>query len=514
MPATGDACAAPRDSAEGDSAKAPLSGAAGPVNGSAPPVAAWRKLLAGAPGARRWLDAVTKANARLNAFTEVDAGRAGSGAGAPGAPAAGPLAGVPFAVKDNIAVRGFALSCGSALLRPLAAPYTATAVARLQAAGARVVGKTNLDEFGMGSSSENSCFGAVRNPWNEALVAGGSSGGSAAAVAAGMVPFALGSDTGGSVRQPASFCGVYGLKPTYGAVSRFGLVAYASSLDVIGIAAGDAATARAAFEIMRGVDPLDQSSVEYPEPPPRRAPAPHTLEVGIPEGVLEGVDPAVRAAVGATRERLEGVGIRCRPVALGHLEHVVPAYYVIATAEASANLARYDGVRYGARAPGAEAPDAEELTVAARSAGFGAEVKLRILLGTYVLRSGFQEQYYQRAQRVRTLIRRACAAAFGEVDLLLLPTFPVLPFAIGAAGLDAFQQKQGDLFTCIANLTGLPALALPSAVHGGLPVGAQFMAPHFREDLLFRVAAPLAEQFPAPRPPGWLDPAALAEAAG
>lgn len=495
MPATGDACVAPRDSA-------------------APPVAAWRKLLAGAAGARRWRDAVTRANARLNAFTEVDAGRAGSGAGAPGAPEAGPLAGVPFAVKDNIAVRGFALSCGSALLRPLAAPYTATAVARLQAAGARVVGKTNLDEFGMGSSSENSCFGAVRNPWNEALVAGGSSGGSAAAVAAGMVPFALGSDTGGSVRQPASFCGVYGLKPTYGAVSRFGLVAYASSLDVIGIAAGDAATARAAFEIMRGVDPLDQSSVEYPEPPPRRTPAPEALAVGIPEGVLEGVDPAVRDAVRATRERLEGVGIHCRPVALGHLEHVVPAYYVIATAEASANLARYDGVRYGARAAGEEAPDAEELTVAARSAGFGAEVKLRILLGTYVLRSGFQEQYYQRAQRVRTLIRRACAAAFGEVDLLLLPTFPVLPFAAGAAGLDAFQQKQGDLFTCIANLTGLPALALPSAVHAGLPVGAQFMAPHFREDLLFRVAAPLAEQFPAPRPPGWLDPAALAEAAG
>ena len=448
------------------------------------------------------------ANARLNAFTEVDAGRAGSGAGAP---EAGPLAGVPFAVKDNIAVRGFSLSCGSALLRPLAAPYTATAVARLQAAGARVVGKTNLDEFGMGSSSENSCYGAVRNPWNEALVAGGSSGGSAAAVAAGMVPFALGSDTGGSVRQPASFCGVYGLKPTYGAVSRFGLVAYASSLDVIGIAAGDAATARAAFEIVRGVDPLDQSSVEYPEPPPRRAP--EELVVGIPEGVLEGVDPAVQAAVGATRERLEGLGIRCRPVALGSLEHVVPAYYVIATAEASANLARYDGVRYGARAAG-EALDAEELTVAARSAGFGAEVKLRILLGTYVLRSGFQEQYYQRAQRVRTLIRRACAAAFREADLLLLPTFPVLPFAIGAAGLDAFHQKQGDLFTCIANLTGLPALALPSAVHAGLPVGVQFMAPHFREDLLFQVAAPLAEQFPAPRPPGWLDPAALAEAAG
>lgn len=478
----------------------------GPVS-AAPPVAAWRELLATAAGTGRWQRATVAANAELNAFVEVDAGR---DAAAGRDDAAGPLAGVPFAVKDNIAVRGFSLSCGSALLRPLAAPYTATAVARLQAAGARVVGKTNLDEFGMGSSSENSCFGAVRNPWDRALVAGGSSGGSAAAVAAGMVPFALGSDTGGSVRQPASFCGVYGLKPTYGAVSRFGLVAYASSLDVIGVAAGDVATARAVFESMRGVDQLDHSSVDYPEPPP---PAPlDSLTVGIPEGVLEGVDPAVRAAVDATRERLEGLGVRCRPVTLGLQEHVVPAYYVIATAEASANLARYDGVRYGVRG-GGEALDAEELTVAARSAGFGAEVKLRILLGTYVLRSGFQEQYYQRAQRVRTLIRDACAQAFQEVDLLLLPTFPVPPFARGAAGLDAFQQKQGDLFTCTANLAGLPALAVPSATHRGRPIGVQFMAPHFREDLLFQVAAPLAAQYPAPRPPGCLDPGALAAAA-
>ena len=487
------------------------------VNGGAPGVAPWRELLATAAGTRRWQRAAIAANAELNAFTEVDAERdrdgAGNGAATAGRSAAGTgaLAGVPFAVKDNIAVRGFSLSCGSALLRPLTAPYTATAVARLQAAGARVVGKTNLDEFGMGSSSENSCFGAVRNPWSREVVSGGSSGGSAAAVAAGMVPFALGSDTGGSVRQPASFCGVYGLKPTYGAVSRFGLVAYASSLDVIGITAAEVATARAAFETIRGVDQLDQSSVDYPEPPP---PAPlESLVIGMPEGVLEGVDPAVRAGVLATRERLRSLGMRCVPVALGSLDYVVPAYYVIATAEASANLARYDGVRYGARGV-EDAADSEELTVAARSAGFGAEVKLRILVGTYVLRSGFQEQYYQRAQRVRTLIRRAFEQAFEEVDLLLLPTFPVPPFALGDAGLDAFHQKQGDLFTCTANLTGLPALALPSAVHAGLPIGVQLIAPHFREDLLFQVATPLAAQYAAPRPPGYLDPAALAEVAG
>ena len=483
------------------------------MSGAAPAPAAWRELLAGADGLRRWQRAAEAANAELNALVEVDAARDAPACDAPAADAgsAGPLAGVPFAVKDNIAVRGFSLSCGSELLRPLTAPYTATAVLRLQRAGARVVAKTNLDEFGMGSSSENSCFGAVRNPWNQALVAGGSSGGSAAAVAAGLVPFALGSDTGGSVRQPASFCGVYGLKPTYGAVSRFGLVAYASSLDVIGVAASEVSTARAVFEVMRGADDLDQTAADYPEPPP--PPALDSLVVGIPDGVLEGVDPAVRAAVDTTRERLQELGVRCRPVAIGSLEHVVPAYYVIATAEASANLARYDGVRYGARGAGEEAPDAEELTVAARSAGFGAEVKLRILVGTYVLRSGFQEQYYQRAQRVRTLIRRAFERAFEEVDLLLLPTFPVPPFPLGAAGLDAFQQKRGDLFTCTANLTGLPALALPGVVADGRPVGVQLMAPHFREDLLFRAAAPLAARWPAPRPPGAFDPADAADPA-
>ena len=353
------------------------------------------------------------------------------------------------------------------------------------------------------------------------MVAGGSSGGSAAAVAAGLVPFALGSDTGGSVRQPASFCGVYGLKPTYGAVSRFGLVAYASSLDVIGVTAADPATVQAVFETIRGMDELDQSSVDYPAGP--AAPAAGQLTVGIPGAALERVHPAVSAAIAATRDRLEHAGVRCRAVTLGErsddvLRYVVPAYYVIATAEASANLARYDGVRYGVRAgadavDAADATDAERLTVATRSAGFGAEVKLRILVGTYVLRSGFQEQYYQRAQRVRTVIRRAFDAAFRQVDLLLLPTFPVPPFARGNAGLDPFHQKQGDLFTCAANLTGVPALAVPATLHDGLPIGVQFMAPHFREDLLFQAAAPLAARYAPPRPPDFLDPSALLDEA-
>ena len=488
-------------------------------NGRPAATAAWSAALAGEHRAQRWQRAALAADAAINGFVEVDATRPAPGAEGGHAEDRGAvLAGVPFAVKDNIAVEGFSLSCGSRLLRGLVAPYTATAVARLQGVGARVVGKTNLDEFGMGSSSEHSCFGAVRNPWSDAVVAGGSSGGSAAVVAAGLVPFALGSDTGGSVRQPASFCGVYGLKPTYGAVSRFGLVAYASSLDVIGVTAADVASARVAFETMRGVDQLDQSSVDYPPPEPEpEPPARDQLVVGIPNGILEGLDPAVRGALDAARERLREAGIRCVAVELGSLEYVVPAYYVIATAEASANLARYDGVRYGARGPDDAAygaADAEEMTVAARSAGFGAEVKLRILVGTYVLRSGFQEQYYQRAQRIRTLIRRSFEHAFGAVDLLLMPTFPVPPFAPGAAGLDAFQQKQGDLFTCTANLTGHPALAVPSVIDGGLPIGVQFMAPHFREDLLFRVAEPLAAQFEPPRPPGYLGPAALLAAAG
>lgn len=461
----------------------------------------WRALLSTEGGAKRWQRVALDATERLNVFTEVDAMRdfnIRSDRNNPNHP----LSGQPFAVKDNIAVRGFSLSCGSNMLRNLTAPYTATAVSRLQDVGAQVVGKTNLDEFGMGSSSETSCFGAVCNPWNTDLVAGGSSGGSAAAVACGIVPFALGSDTGGSIRQPASFCGVYGLKPTYGSVSRFGLVAYASSLDVIGITAVDVKTMRSVFKTIRGVDTLDQTSVNYPLQPTSNNR--HPVRVGFPARALEGVEPAISKAMDIARTRLEEQGINVIPVEIGSLEEVVPAYYIIATAEASANLARYDGVRYGERAD-IEPLDAEELTIAARSSGFGAEVKLRVLVGTYVLRSGFQEQYYQRAQRVRTLIRGMFRDLFQDIDSLLLPTFPIPPFRRGKGGVDAFQQKQGDVFTCTANLTGLPALAVPVEINAGRPIGVQLMAPYFREDLLLDIAGKLESRYPIPQAPFCFD---------
>ncbi len=416
--------------------------------------------------------------------------------------ARGPLSGVPFGVKDNIAVRGFPLSCGSRILDGFRSPYTATAVARLQAAGGVVAGKTNLDEFGMGSSTESSAFHPTHNPWDLTRVPGGSSGGSAAAVAAGLVAFALGSDTGGSVRQPASFCGVYGLKPTYGAVSRFGLVAYASSLDVIGVCARTVAAARQAFEIMRGIDPMDQSSLEWTPRGAQGRPGARggQLRVGVPaECVGAGLHADVRAALEQTKGRLASLGHALVDVSLPTLQHVVASYYVIATAEASANLARFDGVRYGRRAEGAENP--EQLVVSSRSQGFGDEVKLRILLGTYVLRSGFQDQYYLRAQRVRTAIRRDFARVFDGADLVLLPVYPVPPFAPGSSEADPFAQKLADVFTCTANLAGLPALAFPASLEHGLPIGMQLLAPAFAEEQLFEVCAALEGLFPAPAPP-------------
>ncbi len=444
-----------------------------------------------------WKKTAAERDAKVGAFLQL-APDLGAESAAPAA--TGPLAGVPFAVKDNIAVRGFQLTCGSKLLEGFVAPYSATAVERLVAAGALPVGKTNCDEFGMGSSTENSAYRKTVNPWDASRVPGGSSGGSAAAVAAGIVPFALGSDTGGSVRQPASFCGVYGLKPTWGAVSRYGLVAYASSLDVVGVVAKTVAFARAAFEVMRGEDPLDQSSLTW-----RPAPAPKAgrgLRIGIPrEASGAGLHPDVAAALRAATERLRSLGHELIEVTLPTLEHVVAAYYVIATAEASANLARFDGVRYGRRA--ADAVNPEQLVIASRSAGFGDEVKLRILLGTYVLRSGFQDQYYLQALKVRTLIRRDFERCFANLDLLLLPAYPVPPFAPGSADADPFAQKLADVFTCSANLAGVPALAFPAAVEHGLPVGMQLVAPAFADDLLLDVAEALEKIFPSPDPPAF-----------
>ncbi len=451
-----------------------------------------------------------------------------------------PLSGLPFAVKDNIAVEGFGLTCGSKLLEAFRSPYTATAVARLTAAGATVAGKTNMDEFGMGSSTDASALKVTNNPWDPSRVAGGSSGGSAAAVAAGLVPFALGSDTGGSVRQPAAFCGVVGLKPTYGAVSRFGLVAYASSLETIGVVADSAARARSVFAAMRGLDPMDQTTEPIPEnaPPlksldgkgasPRRigvlsteamarviaasssgaassgqddVDAAEAAEAAQAAASAASLEPEVAAGFALAVERLRDLGHELVEVELPSLKYGVPAYYTIATAEASANLARFDGIRYGKRPDWAENPS--ELIDKARGAGFGDEVKLRILLGTFVLRSGFQDRYYLRAQRIRAGIRRDFDRVLSTVDSVLMPVFPTRAFGRGEAGLSPFAQKAADLYTCCANLAGLPALSFPASVEGGLPVGVQLVGRAFAEGTLLDIAEGYETKHPIPRPAGY-----------
>ncbi|MEA1910134.1 MAG: Asp-tRNA(Asn)/Glu-tRNA(Gln) amidotransferase subunit GatA [Spirochaetota bacterium] len=408
----------------------------------------------------------------------------------------GPLAGIPFGVKDNFAVEGFDVTCGSKILEGVKAPYTATSVAKLQAAGAVVVGKTNLDAFGMGSSTDNSAFKVTNNPWDTGRVAGGSSGGSAAAVASGIVPFALGSDTGGSVRQPASFCGVYGLKPTYGVVSRYGLTAFASSLDVVGVVAGTVKMTKTIFEIMKGQDEKDNTSVSHPGSS-NNGDVKKVAVLKIEDGSLSG---DVEKSYLESRKRLESMGYQIVEVELPSLEYAVPVYYTIATAEASANLARYNGLRYGYRSKNGNDPG--EIMQTSRDEGFGDEVKLRILLGTYVLRSGFQDQFYHKAQKIRTAIRNEFDKIFESADLIMMPVFPTAAFKHGSADLDPFQQKVADKYTCAANLTGLPALAVPSSVENGLPVGVQFTAPAFEEDRLFKLAEVLEKEFPAPVAPG------------
>jgi aspartyl-tRNA(Asn)/glutamyl-tRNA(Gln) amidotransferase subunit A len=405
---------------------------------------------------------------------------------------------MPFGVKDNIAVRSFRLTCGSRILKDFVSPYSATVVERLKDAGAVVAGKTNLDEFGMGSSTENSALLETRNPWDIRRVPGGSSGGSAAAVAAGIVPFALGSDTGGSIRQPASFCGLYGLKPTWGAVSRFGLVAYASSLEVIGVVAKTVDFAEEAFAIMRGQDPMDHSSLPWQPPAQKKG----NLRIGVPRECAEvPMHPDVKKTFERSRGLLIELGHSIHDVSFATFDQVVSSYYVIATAEASANLARFDGVRYGHRA--AQADNPEEMMLRSRTEGFGDEVKLRILLGTYVLRSGFQDEYYLRAQKIRTAIRMDFERAFAGVDLVLMPVYPVPPFERGGADSDPFSQKLADIFTCSANLAGLPAMSFPAAVENGLPIGMQFLAPAFSEELLLDACRQVEKVFPSPDAPGY-----------
>jgi aspartyl-tRNA(Asn)/glutamyl-tRNA(Gln) amidotransferase subunit A len=401
-----------------------------------------------------------------------------------------PLDGIPVAVKDNMVLAGEPTTCASRILAGYVSPFTATAVERLRAAGAIVIGKTNMDEFAMGSSSEHSAQGPVRNPWDPARTPGGSSGGSAAAVCAGIVPAALGSDTGGSIRQPAAMCGVVGIKPTYGRVSRWGLVAFASSLDQIGVLARSSADAAIVLEAIAGHDPKDSTSIPEPAPALWGALSGDIsgLVVGLPREyfVEEGVEPEVLARVREAVELLERAGAKTREVSLPHTPFAIATYYLIATAEASSNLARFDGVRYGHRT--ANARDLGDMYRASRSEGFGAEVKRRILLGTYVLSAGYYDAYYRKAQQVRTLLRRDFDAAFRSCDVIATPTAPETAFPIGARTADPLRMYLSDVYTVSANLAGLPGISLPCGLAGGLPAGLQLLAPPLEEALLLRVA--------------------------
>ena len=411
----------------------------------------------------------------------------------------GPLAGVPVALKDNMCTTGVPTTCSSRILEGWRPPYDATVVEKLAAAGAVVVGKTNLDEFAMGSSTENSAFGPTRNPHDTSRVPGGSSGGSAAAVAAGFVPLALGSDTGGSIRQPAALCGVVGMKPTYGAVSRYGLVAFASSLDQIGPFARTVADAALLYEAIAGHDPLDTTSI-----PERPAP----VSAGLREGVAgmrvglvtelceaEGIEADVVARVREAAEALEQAGAKVDDVSVPAAVYGLSAYYLIAPAEASSNLARYDGVRYGLRV---DAPTTGEMYDRTRTEGFGAEVKRRIMLGTYALSAGYYDAFYGKAQRVRTLILRDFEAAYAGFDVLLSPTAPSTAFPLGAKTADPLTMYLNDVCTIPSNLAGHPAMSVPfGSGEDGLPVGVQVMAPALAEPVMFRVAAALEAAAPA-----------------
>jgi len=442
------------------------------------------------------LDRMSSANPALNAFNHVDDERALARAAAIDRQRAagerlGPLGGVPIALKDNLCVRGMRTTASSKILDSFIPPYDATVVQRLEAAGAVIVGKTNCDEFAMGSSNENSAYGPVHNPWNLDTTPGGSSGGSAAAVAARCVPLAFGSDTGGSIRQPASFCGVVGLKPTYGRVSRYGLLAFASSLDQIGPFARTVADAAIALSVIAGHDPNDSTSAttEVPDYAAGLNGDIRGVRVGVPRAfVSEGVDDRVRTAFDAALATLRDRGAVLVDIELPHAQFAIPVYYLIATAEASSNLARYDGVKYGFRSAAAKDGPLKTMYSRTRDEGFGAEVKRRIMLGTYVLSAGYYDAFYLKAQQVRTLLRRDYEQAFASVDVVAMPTSPVPPFRLGEKTADPLQMYLGDVFTVSVNLAGLPGVNVPCGFAAGLPIGFQLIGRMFDEATILRVA--------------------------
>ena len=415
-----------------------------------------------------------------------------------------PVAGIPVALKDVLTTNGIRTTCGSKILETYVPPYDATAWTRLSGAGAVLVGKTNCDEFAMGSSNENSAYGPVYNPWDLERVPGGSSGGAAAAVAAGEAVWALGTDTGGSVRQPASLCGVVGLKPTYGRISRYGLIAFASSLDTVGTFTRSVRDAGSMLQVLAGHDPRDATSLDIPVPEygAHLDEGVAGLRVGVvSEAFGEGVEPAVAASVRAAIERLAALGAEVGEAVLPHATYALSAYYLIAPSECSSNLARYDGVRYGLRVP---RPTLLETYCATRAAGFGREVKRRIMLGTYALRAGYYDQYYRQAQCVRTLVREDFRQAFARCDLLATPTSPVPAFRLGEKLADPLAMYLCDAYTTSANLAGLPGMSLPCGfTAAGLPVGLQLLGRPLEEETIFRAAFAYeaVEPFSARRPP-------------
>ncbi|HEV3039614.1 MAG TPA: Asp-tRNA(Asn)/Glu-tRNA(Gln) amidotransferase subunit GatA [Candidatus Angelobacter sp.] len=410
-----------------------------------------------------------------------------------------PLAGVPIAIKDVMVTKGIRSTAGSKVLENFIPPYDCTAVKRLQDAGAIILGKTNCDEFAMGSSNENSAYGPVRNPRDKSRVPGGSSGGSAAAVAADMAIAALGSDTGGSIRQPASFCGVVGLMPTYGRVSRYGLIAFASSLDHIGPLTKTVQDAALLLQIIAGHDPLDSTSADSPVPDyVRELEKPiRGLKLGVPkEYFAEGLDREVRTAVETAIQQLAHNGCEIVPISLPHTAYAIPTYYVIATAEASANLARYDGVRYGQRS--AKSRTLADMYRKSRDEGFGAEVKRRIILGTYALSSGYYDAYYLKAQKFRTLLARDFEQAFQQVDAIVTPTAPTAAFKLGERTDDPLAMYLADIYTVTADLVGIPGISVPCGqTTAGLPIGLQILGKHFDESTILRIAHAVENLAPA-----------------